>query len=181
MQLGKLEKTEYIATAPFCCNSNSTNTQESIEKLSVIYPILSSTRQWILDSGHVLEWRAQRKLHSSKVSGEMLHHTTEPTLIATQKCGVGKCFSPQTSIAFKRDIEKQQRAAVMPQDVGNSRTGKTLVTRGENHTFLPPAHKADLQRNHYVQEAWRGNSMQIQHGVRSRRKISKASLSFKVC
>lgn len=58
MQLRKVEETEYIATAPFCCNSISANTQESIEKLSVIYTILSSTRQWILDGGHILEWRA---------------------------------------------------------------------------------------------------------------------------
>lgn len=152
MQLWKAEKTEYIATAPFCCNTNSANTQESIEKMSVIYTILSSTRQWILDGGHVSEWRAQRKLHSSKVSGEMLYHTTDLTLIPTQNCGVKKCYSPQTSIAFKRNIEKQQCAAVTPQDVGNSRTDKTPVIRGQNHTFLPPAHKPALQRHDYMQD-----------------------------
>lgn len=47
------------------------------------------------------------------------------------------------STAFKRNAEKQQRAAVTPQDVGNSRTGKTPVIRGEitlffqQHTNLP--------------------------------------------
>lgn len=61
-------------------------------------------------------------------------------------------FSPQTSIAFKGNIEKQQHAAVTPQDVVNSRTGQTPIIRGEKHTFLPPAHKPALQRDDYMQD-----------------------------
>lgn len=80
------------------------------------------------------------------------NHTTELTLIATQKCGAEKCFSPQTSIAFKRNIEKQKCGAVTPQMQGTVRTGKTPVTRGEKHTFLPPAHKHALQRDDYMQD-----------------------------
>lgn len=40
------------------------------------------------------------------------------------------------STAFKRNAEKQQHAAVTPQDVGNSRTDKTPVIRGEITLFF---------------------------------------------
>lgn len=54
-----MKKSQYIATAPFYCNSNSDNTQESTAKFNVINTILFSTKQWILDYGHILAWRKQ--------------------------------------------------------------------------------------------------------------------------
>lgn len=59
MQLWKAKKSQYIAMAPFYCNSNSDNTQESTGKLNVINTTLFSTRQWILAYGHILEWKKQ--------------------------------------------------------------------------------------------------------------------------
>lgn len=59
MQLWKAKTPQYIAMAPFYCNSNSDNTQESTAELNIINTILFSTRQWILDYGHILELKKQ--------------------------------------------------------------------------------------------------------------------------